>query len=208
MNMQAQTFSSRWPGLAKLIARLFGDGDHSPAESIAKGVWSDSSRRVDDWRETDRLPFEAPQAAVNILVPIDFTAASFRALDCALRLARQAGGQVTLLHVVHLNLTPYGPGNPTWLKAALRGEAAAKADEIAANARASGVATACLIEEGAPAAVITNVAAQKQAGLIVMATPKRGPFARLFRQKTVEHVIRDVKCPVLVLQTNLKETIL
>jgi nucleotide-binding universal stress UspA family protein len=40
----------------------------------------------------------------HVLVPVDFTESSLRALPCALFFARQFGCTATLLHVVHLNI--------------------------------------------------------------------------------------------------------
>ena len=216
MNMQAETVSWWRNGLGNLIARLFGSREPAmealhgsvPAKTAARGFWSNFSRKTSFATEAGEFPSFEADVTSNILVPVDFSATSFRALDCAVRLARQAKCRVTLLHVVHLNLTPYGPGNPTWLKAALRREAVSKAEAIANNLRTSGIKAECKVEEGTPATLIARIAAQQHAQMIIMATPRRGPIARLFQQKTVEHVIRDAQCPVLVLQTEIKEGIL
>jgi nucleotide-binding universal stress UspA family protein len=206
MNMQAQTLSRWRTGLGNLIARLFRDDGHEPElrSPDASGLSQCAGPKSDE-AEPPRVDLKP---AANILVPVDFTPASFQAVECATRLARKAKGRLIFLHVVHLNLTPYGPGNPEWLKIALRREAVTKAEALVNNARAAGVAADCLVEEGVPAAVIAEVVAQRRAQMIIMAAPKRGPIARLFRQKTIEHVIRDVPCPVLVLQSNRKEGIL
>ncbi len=220
METQVQSITGWRTSWGNMIARLLG-GPTRPAdagesamklvnrkavlEGKATGFWSDWVRNADPIDKQDKIPRFETNSRTAILVPVNFSASSFRALDCGLRLAQKAKAELILLHVVQLNLTPYGPGNPEWLKAALRREAADKAEAVADKARKSGVAAQCLIEEGAPAEVITRVAAQKEAQMIVMAAPKRGPIARLFRQKTVEQVIRNVQCPVVVLQTNLKE---
>jgi nucleotide-binding universal stress UspA family protein len=217
MNMQAQPLSRWRTGLGNLIARLVGDGVREPesrcpdASTISTGTpgfWSDSSRSTGPKPNEGESPRIDLKSAANILVPVDFSPTSFEAVECALRLARKAKGRLTFLHVVHLNLTPYGPGNPEWLKDALRQEAVTKTEALVNNARAAGVAADCLVEEGVPAAVIADVVARQHAQMLIMAAPTRGLIARFVRRKTIENVIRDVPCPVLVLQSNRKEGIL
>jgi len=135
-----------------------------------------------------------------ILVPVDFSPASLEAAKCGLKIARRMQGQMVLLHAVHLNLAPYSPANPAWLKDALCQEAAAKARDILGRAQADGVSAACIVEQGSPAAVIAKVAERCQAELIVMTRQPRGWLARLFGSRTAERVIREAKCPVMVLQ--------
>ena len=211
MEMQAHATSWWRNGPGNWIARLFGERTQ-PAQGTpappATGFWQDFARKPIDAGEGAETPHFELGSRPAILVPTDFSPASLRAVDCAVRLAKKTKSHLIFLHVVYLNVTPYGPGNPDWLKAALCREAQQKAGSLAASVCAAGVPAECLIEEGAPSDVIPRIATQLQAQIIVMAATKRGMLARLFRQKTVEHVVRDADCPVLVLQTNLKEGIL
>ena len=223
MEMQAQSVSWWRMALGAMISRLSGNRNRSDdgVKSVtnifegtlasgtgATGFWSDFARKAVPLDERGGIPRVDGNAKVAILVPVDFSGSSFQALDCGLRLARKAKGELILLHVVHLNLTPYGPGNPDWLKTALRREAADRIQAVADRALEAGVTARCVIEEGALAETIARIATENEAQIVVMAAPKRGPIARLFHRKTVEHVIRDVQCPVLVLQTNVREGIL
>src|ERR1700760_2296516 len=51
-----------------------------------------------------RLGEESPQ---RILVPVDFHSSAWQALPAAVRYARLHGAQITLLHVIDLNLATY-----------------------------------------------------------------------------------------------------
>jgi nucleotide-binding universal stress UspA family protein len=172
------------------------------------GFWSDFARKPLDVGERSQTPHYDLKPRSTILVPTDFSPASLGAVDCAVRLALKTDSRLIFLHVVYLNLTPYGPGNPDWLKTALRREAHEKVGSLTASTRAAGVDADCLIEDGTPRDVISRVAARQHAQIIIMATARHSALSRFFRQKTVEHVVRDAYCPVLVLQTNLKEGIL
>ena len=90
--------------------------------------------------------------------------------------------RLILLHAIHLNLTPYGPANPTWLRAALCREALEKMEGIMARAQRLGVPVISVIEEGMPSKVITDAAKRWKIDLIVLAQ-KRGRWARLFGQR-------------------------
>ncbi|MDB6066513.1 MAG: hypothetical protein JWR26_2721 [Pedosphaera sp.] len=143
----------------------------------------------------------AAQKPPIVLVPTDFTPASSLALDCAFKIARKEGATVTLIHAVNLNLDPYGPANPAQFKWLLCQEARMKAEPMLIRAKAVGVRATCVVEEGAPAQVITNVARQCEADLIVLAASRHGLLGRIFSRGTVKKVVKEAECPVLVLQT-------
>jgi nucleotide-binding universal stress UspA family protein len=127
----------------------------------------------------------------------DSTAAAHWATD----MGQKTGASVVLVHAIHLSLTPYGPANPAWLKAGLRQEAMTRAEPIMMRAQGSGVPVTCAVEEGAPAEVVIKAARRWHAQAIIMAAPRTNGFLkRLFGDRTVEHVIRDAECPVIVLE--------
>ena len=65
------------------------------------------------------------------------------AAKSAVSVALQAGARLVLFHAVHLNITPYGPANPSWLKTALRQEAVEMAEPIMRFAQTLGVPVIC-----------------------------------------------------------------
>jgi len=134
-------------------------------------------------------------------VPTDLSPASLAAAEHGLRIAQDNAALLLLVHVIHLNLSPYGPANPRWLKSALCQEAMEKTAPFMNRAQNAGVTALCAIEEGAPSTVITKLATRWKASMIVLAGRRRGFFSRLFGRGTLEHVISNVHCPVVVCPT-------
>ncbi len=143
-----------------------------------------------------------------VLVPMDFSPASHEAARFGTDIARRSNALLLLVHAVHLNLSAYGPANPAWLKAGLCQEAMAKAEPILTIAQGAGVLGLCTVEEGSPAAVIANVAKRWSAEIIILGARKRGILSRMFSPRTIEKVVEQVKCPVIVVNTNHKNGIL
>jgi nucleotide-binding universal stress UspA family protein len=161
-----------------------------------------AEHRAIDVSISDDFQFQpSVQKTPIVLVPTDFTPASSLAFDCAFKIARKEGATVTLIHAVNLNLDPYGPANPAKFRMLLCEEARMKAEPMLVRAKAVGVKATCVVEEGAPAQVITNAARQCGADLIVLAASRHGLLGRLFSQGTVKKVVREAGCPVLVLQS-------
>lgn len=140
----------------------------------------------------------------EILVPVDFSAGSEEAVEYAIKVARRAQARLILLHAVHLNLTPYGPANPTWLRSALCREALQKMEGILARAQRQGVPAISVVEEGAPARVIVSAATRWKVDLLVVCSRKRNKWARFFGQKVMENVTRAVECPIMAIHLDLK----
>jgi nucleotide-binding universal stress UspA family protein len=161
---------------------------------------------VQQFVASKRAPVSCQQEATTntgpvVLVPMDFSAASFKAAQFGIKLARDSQASLILIHAIHLNLAPYGPANPARLKAGLGCEAIEKAGPIMVRAREAGVNVTCVVEEGVPAAVIAKAAKRWKARAIILATTKRGRLARLFGNRITEKVIRGANCPVMVLET-------
>jgi nucleotide-binding universal stress UspA family protein len=217
MNMEA-TRKSGWPvGVREALARLIPAW--KPAGKLpepARGSES-RSRRADQPQSDFRSDFErraedsgpkrersGSQAArpLNILVPIDFTVASLSAVDWAWQIARRQTARFTLLHAIHLNLSPYGPADVNLLKREMSDTAAARMSRITELAREEGISADYLIQEGKPAAVIANHLKTGNVDLLVMTRrPHRG-LGRWLRRRTAQNVIRAARCPVVVLQPN------
>ena len=137
-----------------------------------------------------------------IIVAMDDSQASNFAADWATDMGQKMGASVVLVHAIHLSLTPYGPANPAWLKVGLRQEAMTQAEPIMMRAQSYGVPVTCAVEEGAPAEVVIKAARRWHAQAIIMAAPKTGGFLKwLFGGRTLEQVIRDAECPVIVLES-------
>ncbi len=134
-----------------------------------------------------------------ILVPVDFTPGSTRVTEAGIEMARKMDALLTLVHAIHLNLSPYGPASPDRLKVELFRESVAQAEPLLQMAHRAGVPATCAIAEGAPAEVITKLAEHWQAAAVILARPRPGFLARWLGKRTVERVMERVRCPVVTL---------
>jgi universal stress protein A len=144
----------------------------------------------------------------RILVPIDFSEQSRKAMEYALSFARQFNAEVLLLHVLEFApaAVPVSPASPmpmiqdAMTQAGLR-ESAAKQlaqwrDEISSQATVK-----ALVRDGVSAhAEIVNAATEGNVDLIILGTQGRTGLAHLLIGSTAERVVRHAPCPVLVVR--------
>jgi nucleotide-binding universal stress UspA family protein len=142
----------------------------------------------------------------RILVPVDFSDASQKALEHAAELARAFGATIDILHVweppryLPPELVIAGPSPQQTLAELTRARAEAELNELVQKAGT----IAPLIgqvrnEEGIPAAKIVEVA---RAGydLIVMGSHGRSGFRHLLLGSVAERVVRHAKTRVLTIR--------
>jgi nucleotide-binding universal stress UspA family protein len=139
----------------------------------------------------------------RILVPVDGSQTSRKALVAALQLARENGGRVRVLHVLDelAYMTTYDYSGQV-LDAA-RKEAAKVIDEAAAIAGASGVPSdSKLIEVPGRrlGEVVAEEAAAWEADLVVVGTHGRRGVSRIVLGSGAEQVIRMAPVPVLAVR--------
>ncbi|MBM3361924.1 MAG: universal stress protein [Betaproteobacteria bacterium] len=143
----------------------------------------------------------------RIVVPIDGSQTSTRALVAALQMARESAGSVRLIHVIEelaqvIAYDPYGayPGD----LAKIRRENALKILGQAMDiAKSSGVpADQRLVEAaGQRLAEVVNKEVESYSGdLIVLGTHGRRGIGRVLLGSGVEQIIRSAQVPVLVIR--------
>lgn len=135
----------------------------------------------------------------TIVVPIDFSDESVRALDEALEMV-VSPSQVHVVHVMHdcnpgITEIPLGASErevrATQIAQALRSRLSAhKYDDVEIRA--------CY---GDPGIEIVKFAQHVKADLIVMPSHGRGGLSRLLIGSVAERVVRLARCPVLILRT-------
>ena len=146
----------------------------------------------------------------QILVPVDGSPASNRALQAALALAREQNATLNVLHVVSLTaVTPVMDGGmyvPQYLDAMMEALREGGQDLLAkarAAATKDGVTTQTkLIESGIGdvAQAILAHAKKLRADLIVMGTHGRRGLSRILMGSDAESVLREAAVPVLLVR--------
>ncbi|MGH9256357.1 MAG: universal stress protein [Vicinamibacterales bacterium] len=145
-------------------------------------------------------------AITRILVPVDFSPHSDRALRYATRLAARLGASVELVHVVD---NPFASGawtsemyvsNLPHILESLTGEATKRLTTLKSVAASEGVNVETNVLTGQPAHTIIEHAHAGSFDLIVMGTHGRTGFSHVFMGSVAERVVRRASCPVLTLR--------
>lgn len=145
----------------------------------------------------------APLHLKQILVPVDFSTFSGRALRHALALASTFNAEVLLLHVIELFPIDYLVGTKSDTFTGAEGRRRAKDDLERLAQKLLGTAQVrhrCVVRLGRPFHEITKAAAEMDVDLIVMSTHGRTGVERAYLGSTAERVVRNATCPVLVVR--------
>lgn len=139
----------------------------------------------------------------RILVPLDFSANSQRALDYARGLAVQFGAALHMVHVCEIPtmMTPaldaYAIAYSDWSQRL--GEEAEK-QLLAVKASIGDVKVTTEVLFGMPASAIVDSAESNAADLIVMGTHGHGAVMHVLMGNVAERVVRTAPCPVLTVR--------
>jgi nucleotide-binding universal stress UspA family protein len=140
----------------------------------------------------------------RILCPIDFSPSSLHALGFAADLARQAGGLVTLLHVVEWLPEDEPRASVDFNIPDFRKHMAADAQQRLRALVAEESRTWCeiddLIAAGRAHREILRVSDERSADLIVMGSQGRGGMGLALFGSTTQQVVRRAACPVLTVR--------
>ncbi len=144
----------------------------------------------------------------KILVPVDGSVTSSKALDQAMAMARESGASLRLLHVLeqlaYLSYDPYGGYTAELLNAVRESGEKLLADALARAQAAGATADSLLVDEvGQPLGEAVAAAARSfGADLIVLGTHGRRGVGRLLLGSGAEQVIRLAPVPVLVVRAD------
>ena len=143
----------------------------------------------------------------RILVPVDGSDTSNKALTAALQLARDAGGRVRLVHVLEelTYLTGYEQfgGYSGDLTRIMRDSGMQILDDAMAIAQAAGVEADTVLFDNLGerlAEAVAEAARQWKADLVVVGTHGRRGVGRMLLGSGAEQVIRLAPVPVLVIR--------
>ncbi|MGA8786019.1 MAG: universal stress protein [Polaromonas sp.] len=145
----------------------------------------------------------------RILVPVDGSETSNKALVTALQLAKDAGGRVQLIHVVeelaYLSGYEQFGGYSDDLFKVMRENGTKVLDDGLAIAQAAGVeAEKILFDDfgGRLAELVADAAKQWNADLIVVGTHGRRGVGRVLLGSGAEQIIRLAPVPILVVRSS------
>jgi nucleotide-binding universal stress UspA family protein len=139
-------------------------------------------------------------ALKQILVPIDFSSTSRKALRYAVPIAKEFGAKLTLLHVIEL---PSYTGEPAYVGLDLtvtRRDLEKRMKDLAARILPPEIRASTLVELGVGFETITTAAKELSADLIVITTHGFTGLKHVLMGSTAERVVRHSKCPVLVVR--------
>ncbi len=162
--------------------------------------------RLDDHLldESVKQAAAAPFRLKRILVPIDFSACSRRALSYALRFAGQFGAQLLLVHVVEPMVVPENmllavPELPE-AGGGLVNDAQQRLDQLARKEIPAEIKVQTTVRVGRPYHEIIETAQAEDVDLITIATHGYTGLKHVFLGSTAERVVRHASCPVLTVR--------
>jgi nucleotide-binding universal stress UspA family protein len=142
----------------------------------------------------------------RILVPVDFSAHSDRAVNYATTLANKFGARVSLLHVVEdpfvtgaWQAEAFVPNIPELLDELIKA-ARTHMGELKKGLAAHGFVVETAIIKGAPARAIVEQAATGNYDLIVMGTHGRTGLSHALLGSVAERVVQKAPCPVMTVR--------
>ncbi|AMO22551.1 universal stress protein [Ramlibacter solisilvae] len=139
----------------------------------------------------------------RILIPVDGSDTSSKALLAALQLARDAGGRVLVLHSLEQATHVISYEYVGQVMNAARDVAAKVLDDAVEVAKAAGVEAESKLIDGKGRRLgqaVADAATEWQADLIVVGTHGRHGFSRMLLGSGAEQVIRLAPTPVLVIR--------
>jgi len=164
-------------------------------------------------------PISVPEVNLKtILVPIDFSEPSRKAMQYALSFARQFNAEVLLLHVMEFAPLPTSASplpiiQDEMTRVTLRESAAKQLAEWRNEIGAHFAVKASVRDGVSPHAEIVKAATDGNIDLIILGTQGRTGLAHLLIGSTAERVVQHAPCPVLVVRerehdfvTSSKET--
>jgi nucleotide-binding universal stress UspA family protein len=152
----------------------------------------------------------------KILVPLDGSGHSVRALDIAVQIAKKFGGRIALIHVYSVTVRPIVIPEPTTLTPpGIPVITPAEVSKVAEAARETsmrilsdgeekvkteGIHVENMLREGHAAQEIIKVARENQFDLIVMGVRGLSKIKEILLGSVSDTVLRNAPCPVLVVK--------
>jgi universal stress protein A len=148
-----------------------------------------------------RLPADTLFRLKRILVPVDFSDCSKKALAYALPFAKQFDAEIVLTHVVQpfVPVPEMSSVDITAAMAQMRESGKSELERLRVSIT-DDVKITTVLRVGHPAHEIVKTAAEADADLILLSTHGRTGLGRVFFGSVAEHVTRYARCPVLAVR--------
>jgi nucleotide-binding universal stress UspA family protein len=155
---------------------------------------------------------KVPSSVARILVPVDGSPHSGRAVDMALDLAKKYGATLYIIHVAagYAAYERFGEAYEGRVNPEILAETAVNAvhsqgeqylQDVDARAKAEGLSTVERVyAAGDPADEIINFAEQNHVDLIVMGSRGLGRFSRVFLGSVSNKVAHHAHCTVIIVK--------
>lgn len=146
-----------------------------------------------------------PYRVRTIVVAMDFSPASLRALELARDLAEAAGpAHIILVHgyFVPPDIEAFAGAGISDFLADLSERATRDLEAALKGLQDAGISSEYMALHGSPDRVIPQLAADKNADLIVMGTHGRTGLSRLALGSVAERVVQTAPCPVLTVRVD------
>jgi nucleotide-binding universal stress UspA family protein len=143
-----------------------------------------------------------------ILVPIDFSDASRKAVQYAVPLARQFGSHLLLVHVVPVHYfvgSEFGPVDVPIPERELIENSEQALTRFAGEEIGNTVPVTTRVSRGQPVHEIVAVAQQAGADLILLSTHGHTGLKHVLLGSVAENVVRYAPCPVLVVRVHQRD---
>lgn len=147
-----------------------------------------------------------PVVFKTILVPIDFSGCSEKALHFAVRFAGQFGAKLVLLHVAPSYADPYFVTEFGPLQSDVVRASEDRLEALARDAVPAEVVAQPLVRLGRPATAIVNTARELGVDLIIISTHGYTGLKHVVFGSTAEHVVRHSPCPVMTIRAKRKKS--
>ena len=190
-------------GIGAVIAGPVG----AVAGGLAAGHLEEGLEHLPKRRSAEdcRIPMDDPLIHVwpkRILVPLDFSPPSKRAMRFARNWADFFSARVYLLHVVEpttmageFRMAPLGT-----VQSDITGRARAALGELAGEEFPASIPVRVIVRKGTPYDQIASIARAIRADLIIIATHGHTGLKHVVLGSTAERVARHAPCPVLILR--------
>jgi nucleotide-binding universal stress UspA family protein len=139
----------------------------------------------------------------KILVPVDFSAHSSKALELAIELAKISAGKIHLLHCYQINfatISPYGIVIPESFERELRDAATKQIAIWRDRVKAKDIEADTEVSPVFPSEAIAITAERIGADLIVMGTRGLSGLKHVMLGSVAERTVRTASCPVLTVK--------